>query len=109
MNTEERAFWKNFVFVRIPLICVAGAVLSMCFGAITVPLYYKPPAQLNWFEKQLVYEELKPLVLKEDWYGYYKEEALFGLRTGCSVVITFALLNGAIFQANRRNESNDRT
>jgi hypothetical protein len=109
MSIEERAFWKNFVFVRIPLICSAGIILSFCFGAMQVPLYSKPPEQLNWAEKQFVYDELKPLVLKEDWYSYYKEKGLFGLRTAGSVIITFAFLNAVTFRANRRNEPDDRT
>jgi hypothetical protein len=109
MNTEERAFWKNFVFVRIPLICGAGVILSSCFGAMTVPSYSKPPEQINWFEEQFIHYDLKPLVLKEDWYGYYKQRSLYGLRIGCSVVITFAVINAAAFRANRRNEPNDRT
>jgi hypothetical protein len=109
MSTEERAFWKNFVFVRIPLMCGVGMSISMCFGAMAVPLYSKSPDRINWFEEQFIHEDLKPLVLKEDWSAYYKERALFGFRTGCSVIITFTLLNAAIFRSNRRNESNDRT
>jgi hypothetical protein len=91
------------------LMCGVAVIATTCMGAMAVPLYFKIPTKLNWFEEQFVNEDLKPSVLKEDWYSYYKERALFGLRTGCSVVITFALLNAAIFRSNRRNGSNDRT
>jgi hypothetical protein len=109
MSTQEREFWKNFVFVRIPLMCGAGVIAGICIGAMEVPKHSRPPAQLSWIEEQFLDRDLTPLVLKEDWYGYYKQQALFGFRTGCSVVITFALLNAAIFHANRQNGSNDRT
>jgi hypothetical protein len=109
MSTEERAFWKNFVFIRIPLICGAGVIGGICIGAMNVPMHSKPPAQLSWIDEQSLDRDLTPLVLKEDWYGYYKQAALFGFRTGCSVVITFALINAATFRANRRNGHNDRT
>ncbi|MFM2305073.1 MAG: hypothetical protein RLZZ135_2485 [Cyanobacteriota bacterium] len=89
--------------------CSVSVILSLCFGAMTLSSYSKPPEQINWFEEQFIHHDLKPLVLKENWYNYYKQRALFGLRIGGSVVITFALLNAAIFRANRRNGSNDRT
>jgi hypothetical protein len=109
MNTEERAFWKNFVFVRIPLMCGAAVIASLCIAAMEVPLHFKPPEQLSWSEELWINKDRTPLALKGDWDSYYKQAALFGFRTGCSVVITFALLNAAIFRSNRRNESNDRT
>jgi hypothetical protein len=109
MSTEEKAFWKNFVFVRTPLMCSVPVILSLWVGSMTVPSYSKPPEQINWFEEQFIHYDLKPLVLKENWHEYYKQRALYGLRIGGSVVITFALLNAAIFRANRQNESDDRT
>jgi hypothetical protein len=102
MNREERLFWRNFFLIRTPM-AWAGCILTyLIFAATTVDIHYKDRDSLNLLEQSLTDSDLRPFVLKGDWFNYYKTAMLSGVATGVTVTTMFAFINAGIMIRNRR-------
>jgi hypothetical protein len=102
MNREERLFWRNFFLIRIPVAWTSCILAYLILGATSIDIYYKDPNSLNWYEESSIDSDLRPFVLKGDWFNYYKTTALTGMRTAATVTTMFAFINAGIMIRNRR-------